>query len=45
MQRLLYHAPDNPSQESPFDRAIVQVVQAQAASIVSPYIGLQYLHR
>lgn len=45
MQRLLYHAPDNPSQESPFDRAIVQVVQDQAASIVSPYIGLQYLHR
>ena len=45
MQRLLYHAPDNPSQESPFDRAIVQVVQGQEASIVSPYIGLQYLQR
>lgn len=45
MQRLLYHAPDNPSQDSPFDRAIVQVVQDQQASIVSPYIGLQYLHR
>ena len=29
MQRLLYHAPDNPNQESPFDRAIVQVVQGQ----------------
>ena len=45
MQRLLYHAPDNPNQESPFDRAIVQVVQGQEASIVSPYIGLQYLQR
>ena len=45
MQRLLYHAPDNPSQESPFDRAILQVVQGQEASIVSPYIGLQYLQR
>ena len=45
MQRLLYHAPDNPSQESPFDRAIVQVVQGQEASIASPYIGLQYLQR
>ena len=45
MQRLLYHAPDNPNQESPFDRAIVQVVQGQNVSIVSPYIGLQYLHR
>ena len=42
MQRLLYHAPDNPNQESPFDRAIVQVVQGQNVSIVSPYIGLQY---
>lgn len=29
MQRLLYHAPDNPNQESPFNRAIVQVVQGQ----------------
>ena len=45
MQRLLYHAPDNPNQESPFDRAIVQVVQGQEVSIVSPYIGVQYLHR
>ena len=45
MQRLLYHAPDNPNQDSPFDRAIVQVVQGQNVSIVSPYIGLQYLHR
>ncbi len=45
MQRLLYHAPDNPNQESPFDRAILQVVQGQEASIVSPYIGLQYLQR
>ena len=45
MQRLLYHAPDNPNQESPFDRAIVQVVQGQNVSIVSPYIGLEYLHR
>lgn len=45
MQRLLYHAPDNPSQESPFDRAILQVVQGHEASIVSPYIGLRYLHR
>ena len=45
MQRLLYHAPDNPNQESPFDRAIVQVVQGQDVSIVSPYIGVQYLHR
>ena len=45
MQRLLYHAPDNPSRESPFDSAIVQVVQDQEASIVSPYIGLQYLQR
>ena len=45
MQRLLYHAPDNPNQESPFDRAIVQAVQGQNVSIVSPYIGLQYLHR
>ena len=43
MQRLLYHAPDNPNQESPFDRAIVQAVQGQNVSIVSPYIGLQYL--
>ena len=42
MQRLLYHAPDNPNQESPFDRAIVQVVQGQNVSIVSPYIGLEY---
>ena len=40
MQRLLYHAPDNPNQDSPFDRAIVQVVQGQNVSIVSPYIGL-----
>lgn len=45
MQRLLYHAPENPSTESPFDRAIVQVVQGQEVSIVSPYIGVQYLHR
>lgn len=45
MQRLLYHAPDNPNQDSPFDRAIIQVVQDQQASIVSPYIGLEYLHR
>ncbi|AYM98107.1 hypothetical protein EAG14_20750 [Acidovorax sp. 1608163] len=45
MQRLLYHAPDNPNQDSPFDRAIVQVVQGQNVSIVSPYIGLHYLHR
>lgn len=45
MQRLLYHAPDNPSQESPFDRAIVQVVHGQTVSIVSPYIGVKYLHR
>ena len=45
MQRLLYHAPDNPSQESPFDRAIVQVVHGQEVCIVSPYIGLRYLHR
>jgi len=45
MQRLLYHAPDNPSQESPFDRAILQVVQGHEVSIVSPYIGLRYLHR
>lgn len=45
MQRLLYHAPDNPNQDSPFDRAIVQVVQGHNVSIVSPYIGLQYLHR
>ena len=36
MQRLLYHAPDNPNQDSPFDRAIVQVVQGQNVSIVSP---------
>ena len=45
MQRLLYHAPDNPNQESPFDRAIVQVVHGQEVSIVSPYIGAKYLHR
>lgn len=45
MQKLLYHAPRNPNQESPFDRAIVQVVKGQKASIVSPYIGLQYLER
>ena len=45
MQRLLYHAPDNPNQESPFDRAIVQVVRGKEASIVSPYMGLQYLDR
>lgn len=45
MQQLLYHAPDNPNRESPFDRAIVQVAQDQEVSIISPYIGLKYLHR
>lgn len=45
MQRLLYHTPDNPNQESPFDRAIVQVVHGHEVSIVSPYIGMKYLRR
>ncbi|WP_170962068.1 phospholipase D-like domain-containing protein [Delftia acidovorans] len=45
MQKLLYHAPENPTQESPFDRAIVQVVHQQEVGIVSPYIGVKYLRR
>ena len=34
MPRLLYHAPNTPDQESPFDRAIVQVVSDQDVKIV-----------
>ena len=45
MPRLLYHAPDTPDQESPFDRAIVQVIRDQDVKIVSPYISLEYLQR
>lgn len=45
MPRLLYHAPNTPDQESPFDRAIVQVVSDQDVKIVSPYISLEYLQR
>ena len=45
MPRLLYHAPDMPDQESPFDRAIVQVIRDQDVKIVSPDISLEYLQR
>lgn len=45
MMELLYHAPDNPILESPFDRAIVEVVHGQDVGIVSPYIGVRYLRR
>lgn len=45
MSRLLYHAPDTQDQESPFDRAIVQVIKDQDVKIVSPYISLEYLQR
>ncbi|WP_071955757.1 phospholipase D-like domain-containing protein [Delftia sp. HK171] len=45
MSRLLYHAPDTQDQESPFDRAIVQVIRDQDVKIVSPYISLEYLQR
>lgn len=45
MPRLLYHTPDTPDQESPFDRAIVQVIRDQDVKLVSPYISLEYLQR
>lgn len=45
MSKLLYHRPENPVAESPFDRAIVELARGQDVKIVSPYISLSYLER
>ncbi|WP_183043379.1 phospholipase D-like domain-containing protein [Alicycliphilus denitrificans] len=45
MSTLLYHPPDNPVEESPFDRAILELAIGQDVKIVSPYISLSYLER
>jgi hypothetical protein len=45
LPQLLYHQPDNPVLESPFDRAILELAQYQDISIVCPYISLPYLQR
>lgn len=45
MSTLLYHPPDNPVEESPFDRAILELAIGNNVKIVSPYISLGYLER
>jgi phosphatidylserine/phosphatidylglycerophosphate/cardiolipin synthase-like enzyme len=45
MSKLLYHPPDNPVSESPFDRAIIEIAMGQDVKIVSPYLSLRYLER
>lgn len=45
MSTLLYHPPDNPVEESPFDRAILELAKGRDVKIVSPYISLSYLER
>ncbi len=45
LNTLLYHPPDNPVEESPFDRAILELAIGQDVKIVSPYISLSYLER
>ncbi len=45
LSTLLYHPPDNPVEESPFDRAILELAEGRDVKIVSPYISLSYLKR
>lgn len=45
MSTLLYHPPENPVEESPFDRAILELAIGRDVKIVSPYISLSYLER
>jgi hypothetical protein len=46
MGRLVYHNLSGISgQSSPFDEAILEVANSNAVSIVSPYIGVDYLQR
>lgn len=45
MNQLIYHAPDSPEGESPFDREIARLAAGADIKIVSPYIGLSYLKR
>lgn len=46
MGRLIYHNQSGlPGQYSPFDEAILEVAQTGSVSIVSPYIGVDYLQR
>ena len=45
MSTLLYHPPENPVEESPFDRAILELAIGRDVKIVSPYISLNYLER
>jgi hypothetical protein len=45
MSKLVYHLPAEPSADSPFDVAIVQIAQQGSVKVVSPFIGISYLER
>lgn len=45
MGQLIYHSPETPEGESPFDREIIKVAKGNDIKIVSPYLGLSYLNR
>lgn len=45
MTRLIYHAPLGEAGHSPFDEAVLEVARSGPISIVSPYIGVDYLQR